>query len=156
MSVTSPQTKTAFQKIEEIIASATPQEIEASEYLKNLKKELDGRKLIEQRQTILVQVCALMGDQYKGKTTWEDFCKTYLFSQGYKKISKRKGGASKRNVKPSVISDAQIKDAKKLIEGSRLKGNYKEVAKELGVNTNSLKKALGIARRVTINSSVAA
>lgn len=136
-----------FDQIKLIIAGANPEDLKKMPVLEQIqaeviKQEEEKKKQINDLLKILVGKLGMVADQ---NLTIEDFAKNCLRIRGYKKFSKRAGKNGQGAKQKTPITEEQINDAKKQYNNGRGK-DVRKIATELGLNTNSLKKILGIGR----------
>lgn len=149
--------KSVIQQIEELVSKAKPEDLSSIQTLQKIKADLEQRALAEEKskQDKLCELWKLWGMTSDEAGTWEDFCLVFLRRRGYKTISKRKlGGGRRKNVQAAPVTSEVIERAKKMYQQSQWKGNVWALAKELKVNTNTLKKHLGIAKSKRMGSSL--
>jgi hypothetical protein len=140
-----------IDQIKLIIAGANPDEIKDMPMLGKIHQEMieqeeKKKKVIAQTLKSLVE---LLGMVEKQNSTVEEFAKNYLRIRGYKKFGKRAGRNGQTQKQRSVITNDQISQAKKAYNDGK-GDDLRKIAKSMGLNTNSLKKALGISRFVKV------
>jgi len=134
-----------LEQIKSIIAGANPEDLKKMPVLGKIHEEV-VRQDQEKQNAILDLLKALvakLGMQEKQNSTVEDFAKNYLRIKGYKKFVKRSGKNGQTRKQKAPITEDKVSEAKKRYNGGKGE-DLRKIAKEMNINTNSLKKHLGI------------
>jgi hypothetical protein len=134
-----------LDQIKLIIAGANPDDLKKMPMLGKIHEEVI-RQDEEKRNAIAELLKALVGKlgmQEKQNATLESFAKNYLRTLGYKKFVKRGGGSGQKRKQKAPITEDKVNEAKKRYNSGKGE-DLRKIAKEMNINTNSLKKHLGI------------